>query len=261
MKLNQWNPKHYQYNSLIQQNNALDLLSALYTFHGNESILDIGCGDGKITSWIAQKIIFGQVIGIDKSFEMLQFAKQSHTSKNLIFTHCDINDSCFNEEFDLAVSFNCLHWIQGLNTACEKIFNAIKPGGIFLGLVYPRCDSLWIPAEKLSNAPEFRCYFKDFQNPYAFINNNDYKNSFKEASFNEVKITTIKNESKFKEKNEFTGYISGWLPHINAIPIEKQHIFLDQYYDLFMLETNQPPNTPFTLSYEQYNIWCHKKGV
>ncbi|MCK5217701.1 MAG: methyltransferase domain-containing protein [Methanosarcinales archaeon] len=71
-----WNAKEYANFSAEQQKWAEELLSKL-ALKGNERVLDIGCGDGKITAGIAQLLPEGSVLGIDNSKEMIRFAKEN----------------------------------------------------------------------------------------------------------------------------------------------------------------------------------------
>jgi len=61
-----WDAKDYAKNSTAQESWANELVSKL-ALQGNEHLLDIGCGDGKITNSIAQKLANGRVVGIDRS--------------------------------------------------------------------------------------------------------------------------------------------------------------------------------------------------
>ena len=42
---------------------------------GDERILDLGCGDGKNTKWLSDKVPQGKVVGIDKSASMINAAQ------------------------------------------------------------------------------------------------------------------------------------------------------------------------------------------
>ncbi|HIP38054.1 MAG TPA: SAM-dependent methyltransferase, partial [Desulfocapsa sulfexigens] len=53
MNTNKWNAKDYANNSSAQESWANELLEKL-ALKGNEHLLDIGCGDGKITHSIAK---------------------------------------------------------------------------------------------------------------------------------------------------------------------------------------------------------------
>lgn len=55
--------------------------------------MDVGCGDGKITAQIGEKVPNGQVLGIDKSSSMIELAKLSFSQviqQNLNFEIEDI---------------------------------------------------------------------------------------------------------------------------------------------------------------------------
>ncbi|KAF5426918.1 Trans-aconitate methyltransferase [Candidatus Methanomarinus sp.] len=58
-----WNAKEYANFSAEQQKWAEELLSKL-ALKGNERVLDIGCGDGKITAGIAQLLPEGSVLAV-----------------------------------------------------------------------------------------------------------------------------------------------------------------------------------------------------
>ena len=72
--MHRWDPKVYEKSSSAQQKWAQELLSKI-SIRGDERILDIGCGDGKITAEIALLVPRGSVMGLDNSVEMLGFAR------------------------------------------------------------------------------------------------------------------------------------------------------------------------------------------
>jgi SAM-dependent methyltransferase len=82
---------------------------ALLRLKGSERVLDIGCGDGRITAEIAARVPQGSVIGVDSSHDMIAFAS-SHFGlelrPNVRFEVADAGSLPFREEFDLVVSFN-----------------------------------------------------------------------------------------------------------------------------------------------------------
>ena len=86
-----WNPADYAANSVVQQTWARELIARL-KLRGDEHILDVGCGDGKVTAEIAQAVPRGFVVGIDASAEMIGFARKAFPPSqisNLTFQICD----------------------------------------------------------------------------------------------------------------------------------------------------------------------------
>jgi trans-aconitate 2-methyltransferase len=97
--------------------------------NGTERVLDIGCGDGRITVEIARRLESGSVLGIDPSTHMIDFAKAHFADPNLAFAVGDAAALPYRGEFDLAVSFNALHWVRDQNAALRGIRAALKPTG------------------------------------------------------------------------------------------------------------------------------------
>ena len=80
--IEQWDGSLYSQNSDFQFSRALKLISD-HTFTGDESVLDVGCGDGKISVELAKRVPRGKVLGTDFSADMISHAKVMHKVPNL----------------------------------------------------------------------------------------------------------------------------------------------------------------------------------
>src|SRR5207248_3847681 len=111
--MTEWDAAEYSRRSSLQEAMGQEVL-ALLDLNGSERILDVGCGDGKITAQIASRASKGSVVGVDPSRDMISFAR-SHfgpaTTPNLRFEVADARRLPFKNEFDLVVSFYVLYWI------------------------------------------------------------------------------------------------------------------------------------------------------
>lgn len=106
-----WNPQDYAKNSDAQLKWARQLRSH-FNLQGNESILDVGCGDGKITADFAATFPSSRVMGIDSSPEMIDYAQQTYPASqysNLSFACIDARSISFENEFELIFSNATLH--------------------------------------------------------------------------------------------------------------------------------------------------------
>ncbi|MGZ4911398.1 MAG: class I SAM-dependent methyltransferase, partial [Halobacteriota archaeon] len=113
-----WDPEDYHKHSYPQYAFALGLVKRL-ELRGHERILDIGCGDGKITAELAARVSHGSVLGIDNSAEMILFAQNMFPRSvypNLSFRLGDAVNLTFSQEFDVIVAFASLHWTADLAT-------------------------------------------------------------------------------------------------------------------------------------------------
>ena len=131
VSMQRWDPEVYAKSSAAQQRWAQELLSKI-SIRRNERILDIGCGDGKVTAEIARLVPKGSVLGIDNSVEMINFAQTKfHPTSwpNLTFQYGDASNLQFEDEFDLVLSFACLHWVTDHRPVLEGIKRSLKQGG------------------------------------------------------------------------------------------------------------------------------------
>src|SRR5271166_182017 len=111
--MTEWNASDYNHISTLQEVMAEEEIGRL-KLDGAERVLDVGCGDGKVTAAIADRVPRGSVLGVDPSHNMIAFAA-SHfgatVRANLRFEVADARRLPYRCEFDLVVSFNALHWV------------------------------------------------------------------------------------------------------------------------------------------------------
>src|SRR6266436_10262796 len=98
--MTEWNAAEYYRRSSLQEAMAQEVL-ALLDLKGSERILDVGCGDGKITAEIAARAPRSSVVGVDPSRDMISFAQRHYgraTTHNLRFQAGDARILSFHSE-------------------------------------------------------------------------------------------------------------------------------------------------------------------
>lgn len=103
-----------------------------------ESCLEIGCGTGKNTVWLAEKAI--QITSVDLSEEMLAKAKAKITTDRVHFIKADITSkwTFSNHLYDL-VSFSLvLEHIENLDHIFKETAQSLQQGGhVYIGELHP----------------------------------------------------------------------------------------------------------------------------
>ena len=130
----QWDARDYEKNSAQQRLWAHELIRKL-ELRGDETVLDVGCGDGKVTAEIAACVPAGRVVGIDLSGDMIFLAQARFPAgdySNLRFQQEDANRLPFEGEFDVVFSTATLHWLCDHRPALQGIARSLKPGGKIL---------------------------------------------------------------------------------------------------------------------------------
>lgn len=212
-----FDPEYYADNSEIQNNLANKLLEN-YKFHPSASVLDIGCGDGKITAEIAKKIPQGKVIGIDASHNMIVFATNHFPNSeipNLQFILKRAENLDFIEKFDLIVSFNCFHWIRAWKKTLKLLCSFLKSGGEILMLTYPKENPYYKPFEYAAK------YFPQYMDKAAcktLFSTNELKQAFLENGMTFQLFETYKDTVSYQNPTEMKDFVRAWLTSYIPLP-------------------------------------------
>jgi trans-aconitate 2-methyltransferase len=185
--MSEWHATEYVRESSLQQAMADDVLARL-TLDGNERVLDVGCGDGKITAEIAARVLRGSVVGVDPSRDMIAFASSRFLPPavtNLRFEQADARRLPFRGEFDLVVSFNALHWVPEQAATLRSIRDALTPNGRAVFRMVPAGprESLEDVIEEVRQRPRWAGMFEGFRRPYVHFSTDEYRVLAQTAGF------------------------------------------------------------------------------
>lgn len=134
---------------------------------GDERVLDVGCGDGRISAQVAERLPSGSVLGLDPSPGMLAVARTRETA-NLSFVEGSVETMEYADAFDTVLSFNALHWVADHALALQRIRAAlVERGTSLLQLV---CDGERPSVEDVALAttadPRWASCFDGFAAPF-----------------------------------------------------------------------------------------------
>ncbi len=241
----QWDGQDYAAHSEVQKQWALELMEKL-DLQGSERLLDIGCGDGKVTVLLAARLPEGQVVGIDSSEEMIALARQtySHSRHNLRFFPGDARNLKFREEFDAIFSNAALHWIIDHRPVIRGMYRALKPGGRVLVQMGGQGNGAAVvrAMEQVIDRSQWRPYFDDFTFPYGFYGIDAYSAWLTDAGFTIRDIQLIPKDMVHADRDKFTGWIrTTWLPYLQRVPATARGRFIDEVVTTYLGDTHQGP--------------------
>jgi ubiquinone/menaquinone biosynthesis C-methylase UbiE len=88
----EWDASDYARISALQKVMADEALGLL-NLDGSERVLDVGCGDGRITAEVAARVPRGSVVGIDPSAEMVEYARTHRGTDEHLNLHFEVADA------------------------------------------------------------------------------------------------------------------------------------------------------------------------
>lgn len=254
LKADDWSGVDYAKNSSVQLSHAERLLNSL-SLNGNEQVLDVGCGDGKITALLAQKLSQGFVTGVDPSDSMLlkaQVTLNESGLKNLAFEKGAAEDFCINQRFDHIIAIHAMHWVKEQEKALKNIYNHLQTQGQVHFIIAPSKEGLPYFTALQKTLKNWHQDFEGFVNPQQVYDMETYRKLMVEAGFHIETIQYIYHESTHQNKEKLMAWLKQWQPHAKHLPIHKQSAFMDELMVNYLFEIGLDDESSRTVKWGEY---------
>ena len=254
--------KKYKKASSHQKEWGQKLISEIH-FIGTEKVLDLGCGDGSITSQLADLVPDGRVLGIDASSGMIQTAKQIGKS-NLEFLLLDINAIDFAEEFGLIFSNATLHWILDHERLLENCHRALCPGGAirfnFAG--EGNCSNFYAVVREALEREDYKEYFVDFSWPWYMPSVDTYRRLVEQTRFRDIKVWPEIADRYFPDEDAMIRWIDqpAIVPFLKHLPTDKGKAFRDLVVGRMIVRTKQSDGTCYE-TFRRINVLAYRREL
>jgi len=239
----QWNAQDYAKSSSAQAAWAQDLIAKL-NLSGNETVLDVGCGDGKVTAEMARRLPDGFVLGIDSSSEMVEFAIAEHLQlaiANLQFACMDARQIESNRPFDVVFSNAVLHWVDDHPAFLRGASRVLRSRGKLVTSCGGKGNAADIVRvfEALIQHPTWQAYFTNSQFPYFFCSPDDYAVWLADSHFQPVRVDLVPKDMIHAGKEGLASWIrTTWMPYIHRVPESRREELIEEFLQEYL---NQHP--------------------
>jgi trans-aconitate 2-methyltransferase len=223
---------------------------------GDETALDLGCGSGRLTELLAQRLPRGGVVAVDRSANMLAQARERMEpifGRRVQYLQCSLDELDLDSVADLAFSNAALHWIRDHPRLFAAIFRALCAGGRLVA----QCGGgsniarLRERAGRLMASDPFRPYFGDWPGPWEFADADTTRRRLEAAGFTDVNTSLVSRLVVVDTAAEYRDYLEHVVfgTHLDRLPEALRPSFLDA-----LAAPGASDDPPFSMDYCRLNI-------
>ena len=263
MTSREWNAAEYHRLSEPQFQWGQRVLGSLH-LSGDETVLDAGCGSGKLTALLAQSLPSGRVVALDLSRNMVQLARRNLNPQfgdRVQFVAADLVHLPFQSSFDGIFSTASFHWVLDHDALFRNLFEALGPGGWLHAQCGggPNLERLRGRVHALSQLSEFSPWLAQFREPWFFSDDLGAADRLRKTGFIDVDTGLEAAPFVAPDSGQFRDYLRVFVlhRHLELLPSDAvRHKFLDD-----VVTACGKDDPPWTLDYWRLNLRARKPPV
>ncbi|MCW3017130.1 MAG: methyltransferase protein [Solirubrobacterales bacterium] len=221
-----WNGRSYDRISEFMEQLGRDVLDRL-VLTGDETVLDAGCGTGRVTQALIERLPRGHVIGVDGSADMIAVAAERLPEE----TELHVQDLCeldVGRQVDAILSTATFHWIADHDRLFAALHTALKPGGRLVAQCggVGNVDAVHAAAAQVGARGPYREHLAGWRGPWNFSTPADAERRLRAAGFTDVSAWVTERPARPEEPLEYLSTIVLGA-HLERLPAALRDAFVD----------------------------------
>jgi trans-aconitate 2-methyltransferase len=217
---------------------------------GDESVLDAGCGSGRVTAMLLERLPRGHVIGVDASEAMVEYARAALGDRATVMT-ADLTELELESPVDAVFSNAVFHWVLDHDRLFERMFAVLAPGGALVAQCggEGNIESFLSLVDEVGATPPFAPHFEGFTRTWRFPGPEEAAGRLRRAGFESVRTWL---EPSSVTPDDPAGFVRTAVlgVHLPRLPGELQ--------DAFVEDVLARAGEPLRLDYIRLNIDARK---
>jgi trans-aconitate 2-methyltransferase len=241
----EWDAKTYDAISDPQYSWGMEVLGRL-ELKGDETVLDAGCGSGRVTEELVKRLPSGRMIAVDGSEAMIAEARK-RLGDRASYLVSDLSELEVSEPVDLVFSTATFHWILDHDRLFKRLRAALRPGGRLVA----QCGGEGNVAEharaiaEVAAKPEFASHLDEMSGIWNFASPEETEAKLENTGFAEARCWLEPKPVQPERPLEFTSTVTLG-PLLAQLPEEKRRPFAEAILD--------ESEKPLVLDYVRLNI-------
>jgi trans-aconitate 2-methyltransferase len=248
-----WNAASYDRVSGPQAAWAEAVLERL-PLRGDETVLDAGCGSGRVTAMLLERLPEGHVVAVDAAASMVEHARAALPADRATVLCASLTELVLDEPVDAVFSNAVFHWIADHELLFRRLHDALKPGGrlvaqcggkgnvrAFIGL-----------AADLAAEPPYEEHLRGFRRSHYFASPEETEPRLRAADFDEFECWLHAASTELDQPLEFASTVC-LREYLEALPEELR--------EPFAAEVVRRAGDPVVVDYVRLNIDARRSFV
>ncbi len=151
---------------------------------GDETVLDAGCGTGRVTELLLERVPHGRVLAVDADPEMVRLARGNLAGRAEV-RQVDLLELQLDEPVDAILSTATFHWIHDHQRLFGRLLSALRPGGRLVAQCggEGNVSELRAAAEAVGAEEPFAPWFDGWSPPWYYAGAEETARRLKAAGF------------------------------------------------------------------------------
>src|ERR671911_2389166 len=273
-----WDARTYDQVSYLVQYKWGQQLLEWRKWHGDEIVMDEGCGSGLLTKQLAKKFPRGKVYAIDIDSNMVRQAR-----KNLqLFDNVEIIQSSFTDvrlpqRLDVIFSNSALHWVRDHKKAFQIFWDMLKPMNVKnnntrnmgSGQLLIQCggygnlQQIITMLERITHLDQFRAYFTNWKQSWYFAKPDDTDKLLKEIGYVNTRVYLNRDSVMLPNRRIYSRFIRTVVakPYLDHLSSDNGDKLKTAFLKLFLDEVKRNSSkskTSWLLDFVRLNIVAHR---